>query len=74
MGYKDMLFEYLGEQEGEERFWGTVKGCYVHWLRSVERVVNLLAVGETEYGLFMEDCKKMPFLMESEAEILLFFQ
>ncbi|KAL0478943.1 hypothetical protein AKO1_006099, partial [Acrasis kona] len=73
-GYLDMLVKYLGEADGTTRFWKTVKGCYVHWLRSCKRVAGRVCTTERELELFMLNCKKMSTFLQNEQETKHFFK
>ncbi|KAL0477485.1 hypothetical protein AKO1_002254, partial [Acrasis kona] len=73
-GYHDMLIKYLGQDEGERRFWQTVKGCYVHRLRSCERVAKILCQTEDELNYFMKNCQAMPTALSSTAEVVTWFK
>jgi hypothetical protein len=73
-GLLNALIKWLGIAEGRKRFDEIIRGCFVHWLRSAERVGRLICATEEEYEQFMKQCALMPKMMVNFEAATLWFQ
>jgi len=65
-GLLEALQCYLGLDKRRWKFDDIIKGCYVHWLRSAERVAKLVCESEEELESFKKSCAVMRFSLRDE--------
>jgi len=66
-GLLNALTNHLGEDEARRKFDSIIRGCFVHWLRSAERVAKLVCNDEEELEEFRKQCAVMPRKMTDEG-------
>jgi hypothetical protein len=72
-GYLDALVQWLGAEEGRLKFDETIKGCQVHWLRSVKHAAKLVCSTEKDLRTFETMAASMPFCMKDKVSALIWF-